>query len=90
MRPLLVADDEPDIRLMLRTVLRPQGWKVEEASSGDEALAQAYAARALWSLTGRGKLLETREWLIRLPAHMVDAVRRYELADRYRHRGTNA
>lgn len=40
MRPLLVADDEPDIRLMLRTVLRTQGWKVEEASSGDEALAR--------------------------------------------------
>jgi two-component system response regulator AtoC len=38
MRPLLVADDEPDIRLMLRTVLRTQGWKVEEASSGQEAL----------------------------------------------------
>jgi CheY-like chemotaxis protein len=38
MRPLLVADDEPDIRLMLRTVLRAQGWKVEEASTGREAL----------------------------------------------------
>ena len=38
MRPLLVADDEPDIRLMLRTVLRARGWKVEEASSGSEAL----------------------------------------------------
>lgn len=38
MRPLLVADDEPDIRLMLRTVLRAQGWKVQEASSGLEAL----------------------------------------------------
>jgi CheY-like chemotaxis protein len=38
MRPLLVADDEPDIRLMLRTVLRAQGWTVEEASSGSEAL----------------------------------------------------
>ena len=38
MRPLLVADDEPDIRLMLRTVLRTQGWRVEEVSSGNEAL----------------------------------------------------
>jgi CheY-like chemotaxis protein len=38
MRPLLVADDEPDIRLMLRTVLRTQGWRVEEASSGQEAI----------------------------------------------------
>jgi two-component system response regulator MprA len=38
MRPLLVADDEPDIRLMLRTVLRPRGWRVEEAGTGAEAL----------------------------------------------------
>jgi CheY-like chemotaxis protein len=38
MRPVLVADDEPDIRLMLRTVLRPRGWRVEEASTGLEAL----------------------------------------------------
>jgi CheY-like chemotaxis protein len=38
MRPLLVADDEPDIRLMLRTVLRTRGWRVEEASSGQEAI----------------------------------------------------
>ena len=43
MRPLLVADDEPDIRLMLRTVLRTQGWKVEEVSSGDEALARCHS-----------------------------------------------
>jgi CheY-like chemotaxis protein len=42
MRPLLVADDEPDIRLMLRTVLRTQGWKVEEASSGDEAIEKCH------------------------------------------------
>jgi two-component system response regulator AtoC len=42
MRPLLVADDEPDIRLMLRTVLRTQGWKVEEVSSGDEALVRCH------------------------------------------------
>ena len=42
MRPLLVADDEPDIRLMLRTVLRTQGWKVEEVASGDEALVRCH------------------------------------------------
>jgi two-component system capsular synthesis sensor histidine kinase RcsC len=38
MRPVLVADDEPDIRLMLRTVLRPRGWRVEEVATGHEAL----------------------------------------------------
>ncbi len=42
MRPLLVADDEPDIRLMLRTVLRTQGWRVEEVASGNEALARCH------------------------------------------------
>ena len=42
MRPLLVADDEPDIRLMLRTVLRTQGWRVEEVSSGNEALERCH------------------------------------------------
>ena len=33
-----MADDEPDIRLMLRSVLRPRGWVVQEASTGLEAL----------------------------------------------------
>jgi CheY-like chemotaxis protein len=37
---VLVTDDEPDIRLMLRTVLQARGWTVEEASSGDEAIAR--------------------------------------------------
>jgi CheY-like chemotaxis protein len=43
MRPLLVADDEPDIRLMLRTVLRARGWKVTEASTGMEAIERCRA-----------------------------------------------
>lgn len=38
MRTVLIADDEPDVRLMLKTVLLPQGWQVVEASSGSEAL----------------------------------------------------
>ncbi len=35
---VFVVDDEEDIRLALRVMLQGQGWTVEEASSGDEAL----------------------------------------------------
>ena len=38
MRTVLIADDEPDVRLMLRTVLVPQGWNVVDVSSGAEAM----------------------------------------------------
>ncbi len=39
MRRVLVVDDEENIRLVLRTLLRKHGYEVEVASSGDEALA---------------------------------------------------
>src|SRR5688572_18060548 len=42
-------------------------------ASGDEPLAHAYAARALWTLTIQGQLLEAREWLDRIPAQVVAA-----------------
>jgi len=35
---ILVADDEDEIRLMLVTLLKGEGWQVAEAVSGDEAL----------------------------------------------------
>jgi CheY-like chemotaxis protein len=35
---ILVVDDEPDIRELLRVVLGAEGWEVEEASSGLEAI----------------------------------------------------
>lgn len=40
-------------------------------ASGDEALAHAYAARALWTLTLQGKLLEARDWLDRIPPEVA-------------------
>lgn len=38
MRRVLVVDDEENIRLVLRTVLRRSGYEVETASNGEEAL----------------------------------------------------
>lgn len=35
---VLLADDEPDIRTVVRIRLERQGWTVEEVSSGYEAL----------------------------------------------------
>lgn len=35
---VLLADDEPDVRMVVRMQLERRGWDVEEASSGYEAL----------------------------------------------------
>ncbi len=40
MRRVLVVDDEENIRLVLRTLLRKHGYEVEVAESGEDALAQ--------------------------------------------------
>src|SRR5687768_1748530 len=39
MRRVLVVDDEENIRLVIRSYLRRDGYEVEVAGSGDEALA---------------------------------------------------
>lgn len=39
MKRLLVIDDEPGHRLMVRAVMEDVGWHVEEAGSGEEGLA---------------------------------------------------
>ena len=39
MRRVLVADDEENLRLVLRTLLRRHGYEVETAQTGEEALA---------------------------------------------------
>ncbi len=39
MSKILIVDDEPDIRSVLRTALKPQGYEVVEAQDGKEALA---------------------------------------------------
>lgn len=40
-------------------------------AAGDVALAQDYAARALWALGAWGKVDEAREWLERIPAELL-------------------
>lgn len=42
-------------------------------AAGDEALAQEYAARALWMLGALGKVDEAREWLQRLPMALLES-----------------
>ncbi|MBW3577965.1 MAG: response regulator [Actinobacteria bacterium] len=37
-RRVLVADDEPDVRLIVRLQLQRAGWVVDEAASGEEVL----------------------------------------------------
>jgi len=39
MKRLLVIDDEPGLRLMVRAVMEDAGWEVEEAGSGEDAIA---------------------------------------------------
>lgn len=41
--------------------------------AGDEVLAHAHAARALWTLTIQGQLLEARDWLDQIPRDVIAA-----------------
>src|SRR5205807_1343608 len=38
-RRALVVDDDPDLRQRLRGLLNKEGWEVDEAADGQEALA---------------------------------------------------
>ena len=39
-RLVLIVDDEPDIRLLLRLAFEAKGWEVDEVGGGEEALAR--------------------------------------------------
>lgn len=67
---LLVIDDEPQIRKFLRISLASQGYKVIEAATGAEGLAQAALSKpdlvvldlGLPDMDGQQVLRELREW----------------------------
>ncbi|WP_337156984.1 response regulator [Pseudomonas putida] len=67
---LLVIDDEPQIRKFLRISLVSQGYKVIEAATGAEGLAQAALSKpdlvvldlGLPDMDGQHVLRELREW----------------------------
>lgn len=43
-RKLLVIDDDPSIRKLVRSHLEPEGWVIEEAGTGESGLDRAKAA----------------------------------------------
>ena len=45
MRRVLVVDDEENLRVVLRTLLRRHGYEVETAQGGEEALALMFLQR---------------------------------------------
>ena len=49
---VLVVDDDPDITLLLRMALRREGYDVEAAGNGEEAVgrAQAVAWGRVWGI----------------------------------------
>ncbi len=67
---ILLIDDEPQIRKFLRISLAAQGYKVIEAATGTEGLAQAALAKpdllvldlGLPDMDGQQVLSEVREW----------------------------
>jgi two-component system, OmpR family, KDP operon response regulator KdpE len=63
---ILVVDDEPQIRRVMRMTLTGEGYEVEDARSGEEALQKLRASRydlALldWNLPGMGGLETCRQ-----------------------------
>ena len=71
-RTVLVVDDEPAHRLMVRAVLEDAGWKVAEAMSGDKALAllgrvQPHVALVDMKMPGMDGLTLLRELHARMP-----------------------
>jgi DNA-binding NtrC family response regulator len=71
-RTVLVVDDEPAHRLMVRAVLEDEGWTVADAASGDKALAllgrtQPHVALVDMKMPGMDGLTLMRELHARMP-----------------------
>jgi two-component system NtrC family response regulator len=82
-KSVLVIDDEPGLRLMVRAVLEDEGWTVFEAASGEEGLAlfsadRNYAHAALVDMNmpgmdGKATLARLHEIRPGLPVIMLTA-----------------
>ncbi|MNK66173.1 KDP operon transcriptional regulatory protein KdpE [compost metagenome] len=67
---ILIIDDEPQIRKLLRVTLNAHGYEASEASNGQEGVLQATMVRpdlivldlGLPDMTGMEVLLQIREW----------------------------
>ena len=53
----LVVDDLEENRYFLETLLSAQGWRVQTAQHGEEALAKARASRNCWNSRRRAPSL---------------------------------
>lgn len=79
---ILVVDDDDDIRAILVEVFRREGWRVDEASDGREALARVDARRTTLALvdqcmpemTGTELLEEFRRRGLRVPVILMSAL----------------
>ncbi|WP_243359701.1 sigma-54-dependent transcriptional regulator [Fundidesulfovibrio terrae] len=85
MKSLLVIDDEPGHRLMVRAVMEDAGWSVSEAASGEEGLKRLRGCRSsdcpsvvlldmkMSGMDGVKTLAGIREILPQLPVVMLTA-----------------
>ncbi|MCC7371554.1 MAG: response regulator transcription factor [Chloroflexi bacterium] len=70
---ILVVDDDPEIRDLVRWLLEDEGWTVQTAVDGLDALRQATAARPSLIILDMGlPLLNGEEVARRLHHHYVD------------------
>ena len=46
---VLIVDDDPHMRELVTLFLRPEGFEIEEASDGVEALAASSHLKRIWS-----------------------------------------
>ncbi|MBI4349630.1 MAG: response regulator transcription factor [Elusimicrobia bacterium] len=84
-RRLLVIDDDPNIRKLVRCHLEPEGWTVEEAGTGQAGVERAKAAAPDAILLdyqlpdGDGpefcKRLKANPGLARVPVVMISGLR---------------
>lgn len=88
---ILVVDDEPAIRELLRAFLEEEGYDVVAASSGDEALRQVTAAApamllsdvAMPSMSGLELCAALRRRGFGLPVVLMSASYQPDVADEY-------